>query len=90
MTYKVGVAEAKANFSDLLRRVSAGETIVVEKRGAPVAVLRAYQASDEEAPACWADEILGSARDVPEFEEIMAEVVASRADRPPRPVDLDE
>jgi antitoxin (DNA-binding transcriptional repressor) of toxin-antitoxin stability system len=37
----VGVHEAKTNLSDLLRRVEAGETVVITRRGTPVAELRA-------------------------------------------------
>ena len=35
----VGVREAKTHFSRLLRRVAAGEEIVIERRGKPVAKL---------------------------------------------------
>ncbi len=37
----VGVHEAKTQLSDLLRRVEAGETVVITRRGMPVAELRA-------------------------------------------------
>ncbi len=37
----VGVHEAKTQLSDLLRRAEAGETIVITRRGRPVAELRA-------------------------------------------------
>jgi prevent-host-death family protein len=35
----IGVREAKTHFSRLLRRVAAGEEIVIERRGKPVAKL---------------------------------------------------
>ena len=40
MRAAVGVHEAKTHLSDLLRRVEAGETVVITRRGEPVAELR--------------------------------------------------
>ncbi len=37
------VSEAKANLSKLLERVEAGEQIIIERNGKPVAVLSAYK-----------------------------------------------
>ena len=39
-TTSVGVHEAKTHLSDLLRRVEAGETVTITRRGEPVAELR--------------------------------------------------
>lgn len=39
----VGVSEARTHFCALLRRALAGETIVITKRGRPIAELRALQ-----------------------------------------------
>lgn len=39
-TSSVGVHEAKTHLSDLLRRVEAGETVTITRRGEPVAELR--------------------------------------------------
>ena len=39
-TKTVGVHEAKTHLSDLLRRVEAGETVTITRRGEPVAELR--------------------------------------------------
>ncbi|WP_044007370.1 type II toxin-antitoxin system Phd/YefM family antitoxin [Jannaschia sp. CCS1] len=36
----VSVSDAKANFSELVRRAEAGESIVLTRNGKPVAVLR--------------------------------------------------
>ena len=36
----IGVHKAKAHLSDLLRRVERGETVVITRRGKPVAELR--------------------------------------------------
>lgn len=38
---QVAVAEAKAHFADLIRRVEAGEAVVITRHGRPVAELRA-------------------------------------------------
>lgn len=43
MTTKVTVHEAKTNLSQLLRRVEAGEEIVIARGDEPVAVLSAYK-----------------------------------------------
>ena len=40
MSAAVGVHEAKTHLSDLLRRVEAGETVTITRRGEPVAELR--------------------------------------------------
>ncbi len=37
---KVNIADAKAHFSEYLRRVEAGETIVLARRNQPVAEIR--------------------------------------------------
>jgi len=36
---QIGVAEARARFSELLRRAAAGERIAITRRGAPMAAL---------------------------------------------------
>ena len=38
---QVAMAEAKARFADLIRRVEAGEAVVITRHGRPVAELRA-------------------------------------------------
>ncbi|MEM1116757.1 MAG: type II toxin-antitoxin system prevent-host-death family antitoxin [Bacteroidota bacterium] len=45
MSATVGVHEAKTHLSDLLRRVEAGETVTITRRGEPVAELRPPAAS---------------------------------------------
>lgn len=89
MTHKVNVAVAKAQFSELLRKVSQGETVVVERRGSPVAVIRAYGPQDAEPERSWVDQVWGIAAELPEFDRIMRSVVASRRADRPRKVDLD-
>ncbi|MGH7336615.1 MAG: type II toxin-antitoxin system Phd/YefM family antitoxin [Myxococcota bacterium] len=44
-----GITEAKNNLSALLERVKAGETIVIEERGVPIATLEPLAASRERA-----------------------------------------
>ena len=44
----VTVHEAKTNLSDLLRRVEAGEEIVIARGDKPVAILRDYARQDTE------------------------------------------
>lgn len=40
MSATVGVHQAKTHLSDLIRRVEAGETVTITRRGEPVAELR--------------------------------------------------
>jgi len=42
---RVGVHEAKAKFSELLKRVQKGERIVITKNGVPVTVLSGFGSS---------------------------------------------
>ncbi len=42
---QIAVAQAKARFADLVRRVEAGEAIVITRYGRPVAELRATRAA---------------------------------------------
>lgn len=46
MPTKITVHEAKTNLSQLLRRVEAGEEIVIARGDEPVAVLSAYKKDD--------------------------------------------
>jgi prevent-host-death family protein len=87
MTETLGVAETKRRFAELLDRVLDGERVVVTRRGRPVAVLvpasdaAARQPSTHLGLAAFA----GAMSDWPEFEQVMAEVVASRAAAGARP-----
>lgn len=47
---EVNVAEAKANLSELLRRVEAGEAVTITRRGLPVAVLQPPQPTQIKQP----------------------------------------
>jgi prevent-host-death family protein len=67
----IGVAEAKRQFSELLDRVSAGERIVISRRGEPAAALvppprHEHEAGDRPAPLG----LLSLVGAIPEWEEI--------------------
>ncbi|MBI2886763.1 MAG: type II toxin-antitoxin system Phd/YefM family antitoxin [Chloroflexi bacterium] len=44
---RVNMAEARARFPELVKRVSAGETVVVGRYGVPVAVVISYERFQE-------------------------------------------
>ena len=54
--YTVSVAEARARFSELLDKVEAGETVVITRRGEPVADLSAHHKPRKKLPAGWLSE----------------------------------
>lgn len=87
MTEMLNVAEAKRRFSELIDRVGAGERFIVARRGRPVlALVPAESASAESEPHVGLAAFVGGLAEWPEFDELMTEIVASRAlehDRPP-------
>jgi prevent-host-death family protein len=88
MTEHMGVAETKQRFAELIDRVLDGERFVVTRRGRPVASLVPVvddAASGEERTYLGLAAFAGFFADWPEFEETMAEVVASRASAGQRP-----
>lgn len=93
MTEVLGVAEAKRRFAELLDRVRDGERVVVTRRGRPVAVLvppTDEAVAAEEPTYLGLAAFAGALSDWPEFEETMAEVIASRKHAGQRPApDLD-
>lgn len=89
MARRLSVAAAKAQFSEVLREVSKGEVVVVQRRGSPVAVIRAYEPQDGNPEKSWLEDIWGVAADLPEFDKIMQKVVASRSSGKLREIDLD-
>ena len=56
MAYTVSAREANQRFSDILGRAAQGETVVITKRGEPVAQLTKYgsDAAAENRRAAWA------------------------------------
>ena len=88
MTEQMGVAETKQRFAELIDRVLDGERFVVTRRGRPVASLVPVvddAVSTEERTYLGLAAFAGFFADWPEFEETMAEVVASRASAGQRP-----
>jgi antitoxin (DNA-binding transcriptional repressor) of toxin-antitoxin stability system len=51
--YTVSVAEARARFSELLDKVEAGETVVITRRGEPIADLSAHRTPREKIDVSW-------------------------------------
>ena len=56
---EVGVSQAKANFYTLLKEAARGETIVITRRGRPVARLTAPEAPDRGAAVAAAKTLRG-------------------------------
>ena len=56
---EVGISQARANFYTLLKEAARGETIVITKRGQPVARLTAPAAPDCEAAVAAAKTLRG-------------------------------
>ena len=46
---RVNIAQAKARLSELMRRVKAGERIIISERNVPIAELRPLQETNAEA-----------------------------------------
>lgn len=86
----VGVAEAKARFSELLGRVlHRGERIIVQRRGKPVAALVPMEdlnRADNHEAEDWLDQVAGLFADCPEVCDSIDQVVAERHAEVPRPV----
>jgi prevent-host-death family protein len=77
----VGVAEAKAKFSELLGRVlHRGERIIVQRRGKPVAALVPMEdlKRTEVQSGDWLDDVAGLFADCPEVCDSIDQVVAER------------
>lgn len=87
MTESMGVAETKQRFAELIDRVLDGERFIVTRRGRPVASLVPVvdEASGGERTYLGLAAFAGYLADWPEFEETMAEVIASRASAGQRP-----
>ncbi len=52
-TRTVSVAEARAHLSELLDAAEAGETVVITRRGEPVAELHAHRRAENEIDWTW-------------------------------------
>jgi prevent-host-death family protein len=75
----VGVAEAKARFSELLERVGRGERILVARRGRPAAILAPPGSISEPVgePAGLAS-LAGALEDWDDLGPVMDDVIRSR------------
>ena len=67
MSIAVNATEANQRFAELLGKAAAGETVIITKRGAPVAQLIPYrpEAASPERKAAWDELILSLKRGVP-------------------------
>ena len=54
--YTVSVAEARARFSELLDKVEAGETVVITRRGEPIADLSGHRKPKGKRDLSWLHE----------------------------------
>ena len=78
----LNVAEAKRSFSDLLGRVAyGGETIVIARRGKPIAKIVPFS---EALPAKRLVEVKGWLEDEDPFFSAIDEIVSSRSGHVPR------
>ncbi|MBA3347148.1 MAG: type II toxin-antitoxin system Phd/YefM family antitoxin [Actinobacteria bacterium] len=68
----VGIHEAKTNLSKLLKRVEAGEEIVVARGGEPVAKIVAYSAPPKKPRT--PGSMKGKIWMAPDFDELPAEI----------------
>ncbi|MHB1243779.1 MAG: type II toxin-antitoxin system Phd/YefM family antitoxin [Gaiellaceae bacterium] len=86
MTEMINVGEAKRRFSELIDRVAAGERFIVARRGRPVLALVPAEAVGTPPNAqLGLAAFAGALDDWPELDEVMADVVASRAETRDRP-----
>lgn len=93
MTRTLGVAAIKAHLTGLLRDLERrGDTIVVQRRGTPIAVIRPYDANETvsgRGPS-WVDAVEGVAGQIADFDRIMTDVTRARRRAGSRRVRLDD
>jgi prevent-host-death family protein len=67
MSITVSAKEANQHFAEMLGKAEAGETVVITKRGVPVATLKPYrpEAACPERRAAWADLLASLERGAP-------------------------
>jgi hypothetical protein len=83
----MAVAAVKAHFAEVLQQAAAGERVIVERRGKPIAVLDRYRAEEEVSPH-WFDRLYGLLSDDATFDKVMKGIVRARRTARPRRVDL--
>ena len=89
-TTEVSMAEAKARLSELVRRVElADETIIITRRGKPVAKMVPAAEDGRKSPKeDWVLRVAGMLDDAPEVFDAIDEIYQSREHDVPRPVHL--
>lgn len=67
MSITVSAKEANQRFAEVLSKAEAGQTVVITKRGVPVATLEPYrpEAASPERKAAWADLLASLERGAP-------------------------
>lgn len=71
--YITDIQEAQSNFSQLIKRVLAGEEIIVREAGEPIVKILRYQKSNEpRIPGCWE----GKIRIADDFDELPQGLIA--------------
>lgn len=83
----LGVAEAKRSFSELLDRVRRGERFVLQRRGRAAAALVPVSELRDTGDASPAGVLglVGALADIDGFDDIIADVIASRRSATDRP-----
>lgn len=80
MTERIGIAEAKRRFADVLGEVRyRGERFIIERRGTPIAALVPLEDLDDDGGgSSGVLGLVGAFADAPEFADVLEEVVESR------------
>ena len=88
MTERLGVAEVKQQFSDILGRVHhRGERFIIERRGTPLAALVPVSDLDDDAGGEGGlANLIGAFADAPELGTLLDDAVAGRGEQRTRAV----
>lgn len=88
MTERMGVAEVKQQFADVLGRVHhRGERFIIERRGTPLAALVPISDLDDDAGGEGGLlNLVGAFADAPELGSLLDDAVEERGDQPTRAV----
>jgi prevent-host-death family protein len=71
---QISISEAKTHFSRLIREVEAGEEIIIERAGRPVAMLVPYRANRRRRqPGAWRGQVWIA----DDFDELPADLLAA-------------
>jgi prevent-host-death family protein len=89
MTQRIGIADAKRHFADVLGEVRyRGERFIIERRGTPIAALVPLEDLDDDGgtPEQGALALVGAFADAPFFADVLDGIVSSRPQQTSRPV----